>query len=234
MLMTSRLGVAALSAIVLIAPASARQTNTARIAGTVVTSDATPQPVRRAIVRLGGQGAEGRSAVTDDQGRFALTGLPAGRFTMTASKPAHLTTAYGASAPGRPGTAVTVAVGQSIANLRLVLPRGAAIAGTIRDRAGTPLPAVSIRVIRIDAPRSSAPPATNDVLTDDRGMFRAFGLLPGTYAVAAVPRLVSVTGAVAVPSASEMDALFRRPRPRSISSTRTSTSRRAPASAMSC
>src|SRR5690349_10136629 len=66
---------------------NATAVGTASISGTVV-GEATGNPVRRARVML--TGAElrgGRSVVTDDQGRFTFQALPAGRFTMTASKP---------------------------------------------------------------------------------------------------------------------------------------------------
>jgi hypothetical protein len=56
--------------------------NTGRLVGTVVTGDSSAKPVRLAIVTLGGSGLDGRSAVTDDDGRFEFDGLPAGRFTL--------------------------------------------------------------------------------------------------------------------------------------------------------
>src|SRR5262245_30119040 len=62
-------------------------------------------PVRRAQVTLSGQELRGnRTALTDDQGRFAFQVLPSGRFMLTASKPGHVNVSYGAKRPGRPGT----------------------------------------------------------------------------------------------------------------------------------
>ena len=62
-------------------------TGVASVAGIVVTDEGLPHAVRRAIVTL--SGAElipSRSAVTDDDGRFTIAGLPAGRFTLTATR----------------------------------------------------------------------------------------------------------------------------------------------------
>ncbi len=76
-------------------------------------------PVRRARVTL--TGAElrgGRSVMTDDLGRFTFQALPAGRFTMTASKPGFVAGAYGAKRPGRPGTPIQLADGQKIRERR--------------------------------------------------------------------------------------------------------------------
>ena len=73
------------------------------MAGTVVTDEELPHAVRRAIVTL--SGAElipSRSAVTDDEGRFTIAGLPAGRFTLTATRASFITSASSAERPGRP------------------------------------------------------------------------------------------------------------------------------------
>jgi hypothetical protein len=194
-----------------VAETSARQaTNTARLSGVVVTNESAPQPIRRAIVTIGGESANGRSAVTDDQGRFAFAGLPPGRFTLTAAKAAHITTAYGAKGPGRPGTPISLGVGQAIANLTLVLPHGASVSGIIRDQSGEPASTVQVLVMPVGAPRAAISASNSDCcLTDDRGMFRAFGLAPGTYIVAAVPRLIGLTGGMRVMSSEDVDAAFR-------------------------
>ena len=84
------------------------------IAGTLITDGTPGTPVRRALVTLanpaaavgrigGGPSASPTSVVTDDAGRFAFTGLPAGRFTISAAKPALLERLLrrDASRPGR-------------------------------------------------------------------------------------------------------------------------------------
>lgn len=197
-------------ACLLAARAAAQQAaGTARLSGTVVSSATPPQPVRGAVVTLNGVGANGRSAVTDDQGRFAFVGLPAGRFTITAMKPAWLTSAYGAKAPGRPGTAVVLATDQAITRLTLVLPHGAAIGGTVRDVNGEAASLMPVTVTRVDTPATPTDPLTPDAVTDDRGAYRVYGLAPGTYVVAASPRSLSSYTQITVPSAAEMDAAFR-------------------------
>src|SRR5687768_10847202 len=97
---------------------------TARLSGVVV--DERDSAVRRAIVTLnGGALTRSRSAVTDDEGRFEFTGLPAGQFSLSASRAAYVTSSYGSKAPGRPGTPLRVTDGQTIANLSIILARGA-------------------------------------------------------------------------------------------------------------
>ena len=66
--------------------------------------------------------ADGPS-VTNDQGQFAFSALPAGRFTMTASKAGYVDIAYGAKRPGRPGTPIQLAEGQKLEKANITLPK---------------------------------------------------------------------------------------------------------------
>src|SRR5262245_64889314 len=48
-----------------------QQTGNSALGGTVMTDDAVPQPIRRALLTLSGSGLRsGRMTVSDDQGRF--------------------------------------------------------------------------------------------------------------------------------------------------------------------
>jgi len=42
-------------------------------------------------------------AFTDDAGRFMFRNLPSGRYTLSLSRPGYVSTAYGATKPGRGG-----------------------------------------------------------------------------------------------------------------------------------
>jgi Carboxypeptidase regulatory-like domain len=159
----------------------------ASISGIVVTDGATPQVVRRAVVRLSGSGlGRDRGAITDESGHFSFAGLPAGRFTITAAKPSFISTAYGAKRAGRPGTPLTLTAGQQVSDLKITLWRGAVITGTVRDVTGEP--AANAQVIALRADQLSAPPTSvvsSDFSTDNRGVYRIFGLAPGDYLVVA-------------------------------------------------
>ena len=95
-------------------PRSRAATGTGVITG-VVTGGSGGSPVRRARVMLSGPELRGgRSTVTNDQGQFTFSALPAGRFTMTASKAGYVDVPYGAKRPGRPGTPIQLAAGQKM------------------------------------------------------------------------------------------------------------------------
>jgi hypothetical protein len=165
--------------------------HTAALGGTVVTADAAAQPIRRAVVTLTGATLPTNvSAITDDAGRFMFTALAPGRYTLSASKPAFVTTAYGANRPGRPGTPIRIAEGQQLTDLTVRLTRGAVITGMVRDQFGDPIPGMFVSVHRADlvAGMSGYSTRLENLTTDDRGYFRAYGLAPGEYVVVATPR----------------------------------------------
>jgi hypothetical protein len=189
-----------------------------RIEGRVVTGDGSIA-VRRAIVTISGDLPRSRSAISDDNGAFRFDNLPAGRFALSAVRPAFITAAYGAKAPGQPGTRISLAAGQTITGALIHLPRGAVITGTVRNESGEPLPSVQVAIAparaidQATATRVSvglAPDPSNVVMTNDRGVYRAFGLAPGSYFVVAfLPQRVS-TAAVDVISTAQMDEAFNR------------------------
>ncbi|HUF47665.1 MAG TPA: carboxypeptidase-like regulatory domain-containing protein [Vicinamibacterales bacterium] len=156
----------------------------------VVTTDGSGAPVRRARVSLTGPELRGgRSTVTDDEGRFTFVALPAGRFTLGASKAGYVSASYGARSAGRPGTPVQVLDGQKYERMNIQMPRGSVITGIVVDDYGEPAPGTPVRVLRfvMRTGERTLQQAGQDT-TDDRGMYRVYGLQPGDYIVSAMPR----------------------------------------------
>src|SRR5579862_3056893 len=111
-------------------------TGTCSLSGSVIDSD--KSPIRRATVSIEGDMRVSQTVVTDDEGRFALTNLPAGRFTVTADKAGYPSMAYGAKRPNRAGAGILLREGQAASNIVLTLTRGAVITGTVYDDHGQP------------------------------------------------------------------------------------------------
>jgi protocatechuate 3,4-dioxygenase beta subunit len=180
-----------------VSPTPAAQERPASITGVVEISDRGGGPARHALVTA--QHLESSlaiSTVTDDAGRFAFRRLRPGRYMVSASKAAYLTSTHGSSRPGRPGTAVVVAPGQAVEDVRFSLVRGAALSGTIRDESGNPAsnlvvvvaPAGTATTVSPALPgQPSGTDSTRTVITDNTGAYRAFGLSPGSYVVGALP-----------------------------------------------
>jgi protocatechuate 3,4-dioxygenase beta subunit len=168
------------------------------ISGVVRVSDGSGAPARfaRVIVRSANVPGE-RISITDDEGRYAVMGLSAGVYQVSVTKPAYLTMFFGARRPlTAAGTPVRVDAGQTVKGIDITLVRGGVLTGMVTDPDGEPASNVRIQLLQrtmIDGePRLQAAPSTGNSMTDDRGMFRLFGLRPGSYAVAAT--IQGVTG----------------------------------------
>lgn len=175
-------------------------TGTAEVSVLVTTAGDPAEPLRHATVGLqAGELEVPFLGLTDDEGRVVFRELPAGSYSLLAIKPGYVRTYYGSAQPGRgPGTAVSVGDGQRIGALRLRMVRGSVITGVLRNAAGRPAPnqsvfAVAVRTVNgerqaIAASESIgmmglADDSNRTVTTDDRGVYRIFGLPPGDYLV---------------------------------------------------
>jgi protocatechuate 3,4-dioxygenase beta subunit len=171
--------------------------------------------IRRATVAINGDMRLQRSTITDDEGRFSFSNLPAGRFTITVSKPGYPTMSYGAQRPNRPGAGVLVGDGQQIQNIVVTLPRGAVLSGTVFDPHGQPMPGIPVMPWEVrtslTGERTLLFPSTggNATTSDDRGEFRFFGLPPGEYTVGTAWFYNGMAGNIRVPSDAEIRAAFQ-------------------------
>lgn len=161
------------------------------IAGVVLTDEASPRPLRRATVQLAGDSLlAGRQVITGDEGKFSFRNLPPGQFTIQAFKSNYVRTTYGAKRPGGTGLSIVLADNEKLADLSIKLPRYAAISGTIYDHNGEPAQGISVEVMAYTmrtGQRMLSSVYGRPQTTDDRGMYRASGLVPGEYFVAAGP-----------------------------------------------
>ena len=162
---------------------------TSVIRGTVVAAD-NGSPIRRAQVRIAGQGAQGRLATTDAQGRFELRDLPAGRYTLSALKGGFVSVQYGQRRPSESGTPLEIGEGQILEKVVIALPRGSVISGRITDEFGEPVANAIVTTLRYGyagGARRLLPAGGQNSrdTTDDQGQFRLFGLSPGDYILSA-------------------------------------------------
>src|SRR2546421_1094392 len=160
-----------------------------RITGRVLAAD-NGRPIRRARVFVSATELPGgRGAMTDDQGVYDITELPAGRYTVTVSKSGFVSLAYGQRRPLQSGTPLQLLDNQQLKGVDFRLPRGSVIAGTIVDEVGDPMPGVTVRVMRyqyLQGDRRLTPAGGGQ--TDDKGQFRVWGLMPGEYYVNGIVR----------------------------------------------
>ena len=208
---TVPLGIAAIALSALTAAAQAPASATGRVTGVVMTLEPSPSAVRRAVVTLKGPGAVSLTEISSDDGRYDFRTVPPGRYTLTASRAGFLPGTFGARRTGQPGTPLSVGPGETIVDTRVLLTRGAAISGTVRDSKGRPVPNVEVLVRPTGSDiEASFPIQTLDsIVTDDRGTYRAYGLAPGSYVVAALPRLTFGSVELHAMTPAEIDAALR-------------------------
>ena len=118
-----------------VAPNAAAATGS--ITGVVTAAD-TGNPLRGAEIRVtGGSQAplRPRGTVADGEGRYEITGLPPGQYTVTASKTGFAAVAYGQTRAVDAGRTVQVRESAVAENIDIALPRGAVI--TVRLRMST-------------------------------------------------------------------------------------------------
>lgn len=162
-----------------------------RIAGTLVNS-ATGEPILHGTISLLADSDSHALAVTytDAQGHFALNGLPAGKFQLTAAKRGYRSAFYDeheeySSAVVTGSTTGSDAFVQ-VDKLTFKLVPGGVIYGAITDDGGDPVEGADVRLYpqsrdhgvgtRILAPTSAK--------TDDTGAYEFGNLVPGAYMIA--------------------------------------------------
>jgi hypothetical protein len=123
-------------------------------------------------------------ATTDYEGHYRLTGVPAGRYNVVAVAPAMV--GQGDGMFGESGKAVTIAEGETVEKIDFSLMRGGVITGRVVDADGAPVVSEHINLSLVDTTqrgRSYSPFSPFMYQTDDRGIYRLYGLSPGRYTV---------------------------------------------------
>lgn len=154
---------------------------TGTISGQVVNDAGRPLASASVVVRPFGAGGQVRNTTTDREGNFQVTNLDRAAYMVSASWPAHVQ----ASRDPDSSQPTYYRVGDWV---RLELVKGGVISGTVTTAPGEPVVGVHVRAYLIrDA---NGQPLRYGTLfrgrtTDDRGVYRIYGLAPGTYVVSA-------------------------------------------------
>ncbi|HEX5071142.1 MAG TPA: carboxypeptidase-like regulatory domain-containing protein [Vicinamibacterales bacterium] len=142
---------------------------------------------RGSLVQVQFTSSVSRTVMTDASGAFSFPRLPAGNFTVQVSHSEYLAAAYGQTRYGGQGKFVTLTDGQQ-ATLKMPLQRGGVITGMVIGPDGEPIRNAQVRTWRVDITTGFRRlQGLNGGQTDDRGVYRIFGLTPGEYFVSATP-----------------------------------------------
>ncbi|HZN06590.1 MAG TPA: carboxypeptidase-like regulatory domain-containing protein [Pyrinomonadaceae bacterium] len=150
---------------------------TGNISGRVVNESG--QPLANANVWVRPATSDGlpvTNATTNRDGVFKFNGLERGPYTVNASMPAYIAKS---PEPGRPVQAAEDSV-------TFVLMKGGVITGTVINAKGDPIVAIGVRAeMIIDESGRHTSAYVYEGVTDDRGVYRVYGLPSGTYIVSA-------------------------------------------------
>jgi protocatechuate 3,4-dioxygenase beta subunit len=128
-------------------------------------------------------------AKSDANGRYRLTGLPAGQYQIMGIAPAFVSS-EGSGSPGyRFGKSVVLASGEDADDVDIKIVQGGVITGRVTDADGKPVIEERINLQMIDQAgntnNQSSIGSWNYQMsqTDDRGIYRIYGLPAGRYRV---------------------------------------------------
>jgi protocatechuate 3,4-dioxygenase beta subunit len=123
--------------------------------------------------------------LTDSDGHYRFEALPAGKYYIAPSAPTLI------SAETDAAKQLTVAEAATVEDINFSLSRGGVITGKVTDSEGNPVIAEEISLKQVDTSKpgtSVTSPSRGEsrmYSTDDRGIYRIFGLAPGRYVVSA-------------------------------------------------
>jgi hypothetical protein len=153
-------------------------TELASLSGAVANS-VTGAPVLRAHVSIRNNGGfeEQYGALTNGEGKFAITQLPPGHYTVSVERAGFVMLR---NPTGALFTDVKLSPGDKKENFKLTLVPAGAVSGRVFDAAGEPMQGVNVTA---EGGRGG-----ESATTDDKGAFRVGALQPGKYRIKAAPQ----------------------------------------------
>ena len=172
---------------------------TASIAGRVVDAvTGRPVPGARVFASREPDVPNLPTRISDANGTFVLTELPAGSYRLGASRGGYLGGEYGQRRPGGGSSRITLEDGIRRADLVIRMWPDASISGRVVDERGEGVAGVPVYALERHDDMDRYIVAGSSSTTNDLGEYRISRLKPGEYAVATNCRMISRVLATAV------------------------------------
>ena len=124
------------------------------------------------------------NVITDAGGNYRFATVAAGRYSVSTYSPLFVNTDIDHN--GMNSRPVVVEAGEAVEDIDFALARGGVITGRVTDPEGRPVIGQAVMLLKIVDGRPSQGYRTPDLQmmgTDDRGIYRIYGVLPGRYVV---------------------------------------------------
>ena len=168
--------------------ATQQSTTAKKTAGATVSGRVTLQGKGRGGIVVGvrirdlmQQSAQGWKGTTDADGYYVITDIPAGNYQVVPLAPGYVVPDY-TSMSGL-GKALLLNEGERVDGVDFSIIRGAVITGRVAYSDGRPVVEESVYLIPADQPDQGRRFVGSSIQTDDRGIYRMFGLRGGRYKV---------------------------------------------------
>lgn len=124
-------------------------------------------------------------ATTDPDGNYRITGIPVGNYLVAPMAPAYVLP--GLMSFSSRGTALLLAEGEDVQDVDFSLDRGGVITGRVTEADGRPVVEERLLLVPLDQNNQNlqrfGPMSLAGAQTDDRGVYRIYGLPAGRYKI---------------------------------------------------
>jgi hypothetical protein len=153
---------------------------TGTLKGRVITDDGRVLSNTTVVARAVSGAAAIKSSPVDPEGRFALDDLPAAVYVVSAIAPGYFDESL---TNGDPEQWPRYLIGSQ---LKIRLVKGGVITGRVTNSKGLPIVGIPVRATPVTGPAffMNLQGVMGMSETDDRGIYRVYGLAPGQYSVA--------------------------------------------------
>jgi hypothetical protein len=125
------------------------------------------------------------TATTDSKGVFSLSGIPTGRYRLSATRNGFVRSEYGQRGGNDLGAIINVAGSARLSDMTVAMRPAPTISGVIHDERDRPVPFAAVLALAVEYQPGGARKyrLIQSVNSDDRGEYRLFWLTPGEYVV---------------------------------------------------
>lgn len=121
-------------------------------------------------------------AITEQDGSYRIAEVPAGNYQVAPVAPALVTADFNSF--GQRGKALLLSEGENVDGIDFSMVRGGVITGKVSQADGRPVIEERISIILAEQTDRQVPTAqSGTAFTDDRGVYRVFGLPAGKYKI---------------------------------------------------